>query len=368
LDPVRIPGVDDHDEDEVRLVARGIATAVAPEPGLTDVQADLLEAIATALTGVSVDYRRLEPLGPDELAAVLADRDLNYRQRIVHHMVLGELVLRPIPTVVAHRVAQYSEALGVKDDFVRIARRYAQGAYGLAFKDLQRNGFVEHVRDAADGETGDGPKARGGPAPFVPAEVDPAVAARWNAFEELPEETLGRAVWEMYDSRGFEFPGTPGGAPAYLAQHDFVHVLADYGTNLKGELEVFAFIGRADPDPKGFAWLATLTGLFETGYIPSTGFFDRDVREPVIQAPGMHLRIADAIRRGKVVADAYGVDLFVVDYHELAERPVDEVRELLSVAPKGSDSIAAGSVGRFVPEGMSETQRRAMELRRGGTT
>ena len=65
----------------------------------------------------------------------------------------------------------------------------------------------------------------------------------------------------------------------YLAQHDFVHVLADYGTNLKGELEVFAFIGRSDPDPKGFAWLATLVGLFETGFIADTGFFERDVRE-----------------------------------------------------------------------------------------
>jgi hypothetical protein len=152
LDPVHAPGVDDHDVDEVHLVARGIATAVAPEAGLADVQADLLEAIASALTGVSVDYRALEPLGPDELADVLAGRDLAYRQRIVHHMVLGELVLRPIPTVVAHRVAKYSEALGVKDDFVRVARRYAQGAYGLAWKDLQRNGFVEHVQAAADGE------------------------------------------------------------------------------------------------------------------------------------------------------------------------------------------------------------------------
>ena len=63
-----LPVVDDHDADEVHLVARGIATAVAPETGLTDVQADLLEAIASALTGVSVDYRALEPLGPDELA------------------------------------------------------------------------------------------------------------------------------------------------------------------------------------------------------------------------------------------------------------------------------------------------------------
>ena len=202
----------------------------------------------------------------------------------------------------------------------------------------------------------------------MPAEVDPALAARWIAFEDLPEESFGHAVWEMYDSRGFELPGTPGGAPAYLAQHDFVHVIADYGTNLKGELEVFAFIGRADPDPKGFAWLATLTGLFETGYIPTTGFFDRDVREPVIQAPGMHLRIADAIRRGKVVCDKYGVDLFEIDYHDLAGRPVPEVRELLGVPPKGTGSIEAGSVGPFELEGMSETQRRALMQRRGGNT
>jgi hypothetical protein len=205
----------------VHLIARGIATAVAPETGLTEVQADLLEAIASALTGVSVDYRGLASLGPDELADVLVGRDLAYRQRIVHHMVLGELVLRPIPTVVAYRVAKYSEALGVKDDFVRVARRYAQGAYGLAWKDLQRNGFAEHVHDAGDGETeGRSAPSRGAPAPFASAEVDSELAARWIAFEDLPEVSLGHSVWEMYDGRGFELPGTPGGAPAYLAQHD----------------------------------------------------------------------------------------------------------------------------------------------------
>jgi hypothetical protein len=169
----------------------------------------------------------------------------------------------------------------------------------------------------------------------------------------------------MYDSRGFAFPGTAGGAPAYLAQHDFVHVIATYGTNLQGELEVFAFIGRADPDPKGFAWLATLTSLFETGYINTTGFFDRDVRERAVQAPGMHVRVADAIRRGKSVSQRFGVDLFEVDYYELARRPVAEIREVLVIPPKAPGCIAAGSVGLFDLEGMSETQRRAMQLRRG---
>src|SRR4051794_30687240 len=210
--------------DEVTLVARGIATAVAPESGLTDVQANLLEAITSALTDMSVDYSTLEPLGPEALADVLAGHDLRYRQRIVHHMVLGELLLRPIPVVVAHRVATYAQALGVTDDFVRVARRYAQGAYGLAWMDLQRNGFVEHVRESNSGET----TARTLPTrnPFQPAATDPELEARWNAFAELAPDSLGRCVWEMYDSRGFGLPGTPAGAPAYLAQHDFVHVLA----------------------------------------------------------------------------------------------------------------------------------------------
>jgi hypothetical protein len=386
--------LDDHDAEEVTLVARGIATAVAPESGITDVQADLLAAIAEALTGVSVDYRCLDPLGPAELAEVLAARDPAYRQRIVHHMVLGEMVLRPIPTVVAHRVAQYADALGVKDDFVRVARRYAQGAYGLAWKDLQRSGFVEHVQDAADagsappggargraggasggaggasggagGASGGAGGARGGHRDaFAPAEVDPQLEETWLGFEHLTAGSLGRCVREMYDGRGFELPGTPGGAPRYLAQHDFVHVIADYGTNLRGELEVFAFIGRANPDPNGFAWLATLTGLFETGYIPTTGFFDRDVSQRVVQAPGMPHRLADAIRRGKVVCTSYGVDLFEVDYYGLAARPVEEARELLGIPPKGEAALEAGSAGLFDLTGMSEIQQQRVAQRRG---
>jgi len=361
VDAPTTPGLVAHEREEVTLVARGIATAVADESGLNATQAALLEAIASALTGVSVDYTALEPLGPDELADVLSGRDLVYRRRIVHHMVLGELVLRPIPVVVAHRVSKYAEALGVHDDFVRVARRYAQGAYGLAWMDLQRNGFVEHIREA-DAEQSEPVSA---PVPFEAAPLDPELAARWEAFGAQPVGTLGRAVRELYDGRGFAIPGTPGGAPRYLAQHDFVHVLADYGTNLKGEIEVFALIGRADPDPKGFAWLATLIGLFETGYIVDTGFFERDVRERNVQAPGMHQRLADAIRRGKVVCDHYDRDLFDVEYYELADRPVEDVRELLGVPPKSAGAIDSGSAGVFDRAGMSEAQQRFAARLRG---
>src|SRR5262249_61610107 len=78
------------DRDEVVLVARGIATAVAPEDGLTEVQAALLSAIAEALTGVAVDYHQLPTPSPAEVQPVLADKAQWHRPRIVPHTVPGE--------------------------------------------------------------------------------------------------------------------------------------------------------------------------------------------------------------------------------------------------------------------------------------
>ena len=330
-----------------------------PPEGLTDVQAALLEAIASALTGIEVDYRHLEPMGPDELAVVLEAHDNAFRQRIVHHMVLAELVLRPLPTEVAARVARYAAALGIDDRFVRVARRYAQGAYGLAWMDLRRSGFVEHVQDADKGQSPGAAEA------LVPQELDPETEELWESYAEFPQGSLGWAVRQMYDSRGFALPGSADGASKHLAQHDYMHVLADYGTNLKGELEVFACIGRADPDPKGFAWLATLIGLFETGYISDTGFFERDVRERHIQAPGMHHRIADAIRRGKAVERHCGTDLFVFDFAAEAHLPVPEVRAKLDLPEKSELALAGGSAGVFELAGMSEYQQRLAAERQG---
>lgn len=352
-------GTEDAGDQEVPageglLIARGVASAVAPEGGLEPVQVSLLGAVHAATMGGAVDFAGLEPLGPDELAEALAPRPAAFRHRVVHHMVLGELILRPIPPGVARRVAAYAAALGVEDQFVRVARRYAQGGFGLAWLDLHRSGFAEHWERARTDQLKTDVKLEHQLAAGV---EDGPLADRWMGFADLAPETLGRAVWDMYRSRGFGLPGSVGGASAYLAQHDFVHVLADYGTNLNGELEVFALIGRADPDPKGFAWLATLIGLFETGYVADAGFFSGDVRERRLDSAEMHVRIADALRRGQRICDRLGLDLFEVDYHELAACPVAEARAALGIDPKGDAAVAAGSPGAFDRAGMSRIQQ-----------
>lgn len=348
--------------DEVDAVARAIATAVAPRDGLTAVQAPLLRALTKALTDVDVDYTAVEPITPQEISDVLAGHSELYRQRIVQHMVLGELVLHPVPRDVAARVTEFASALGIDDAYVRLARRYAEGALGIAWVELRRDGFIAHW-DETDQVPLHTKAASADPWEYAP--VDPVLAARWNAFADLDPGTLGRSVWEMYQARGFRAPGTEGEVSAYLAQHDFVHVLADYGTTLPGELEVFAFCGRADPEPKGFAWIATMIGLFETGHVHEQGFFKADVHDRPLEQPGMALRLAHAIRRGKETSETLGCDLFTIDYHELAAVPVDDVRAHLSIPPKSDEAVRAGSPGLFDPGGISEVQRAAARSRAG---
>ena len=339
---------------ETERIARGIASAVAADGELTPVQQSLLSAVFDALLDVRIDLASFAPVEPDDLAEALSDHGPVERRRIIHLMVLAELILRPIPPAVARQVATYSTALGIDDQFVRIARRYAQGAFGLAWVDLHKNGFAEHWQAARTDEL----KAAQKLADQLAGGVeDPELATHWAAFEHLPDGTLGRSVWEMYRGRGFAIPGSPGGASAYLAQHDFVHILADYGTNLFGELEVFALIGRADPDPKGFAWLATLIGLFETGYIADAGFFTGDLQHRHLDSPGMHDRLADALARGAAVCGSLGIDLLDFDYHDHVDKPVEQVRATIGLPPKSAKANAAGSPGIFDRSGMSKLQQ-----------
>src|SRR5262249_20539615 len=127
--------------------------------------------------------------------------------------------------------------------------------------------------------------------------ADAELGERWASLEKLPERSLGRRVTDFYRARGFTYPGRPGSAPPLLAQHDWVHVLADYGTTVESELEVFAFIARANDDLHGFSLLAMVVSLFETGYMRTgAGLFESSPGH--LSAPGMAERVADAMRRG----------------------------------------------------------------------
>lgn len=362
--PVPLPDPDQvlltpPDAAETQRMAEGLASVVKPPGGLTELQRVLIEALCEAMTGHPVTVTGHEDLTPRQLAEHLAPRALAFRSRGVQLGLLCALVLRPLPTVVVDRIRELARELCVDDGMVDVAQRFASGSLGLAAIDFERNGYTS-TWDPADAERLH--VSRELATAWDSAVADDALAARWRALGDLPDGTLGRRVWELYRARGFAFPGSPGSAPPLLAQHDWVHVLADFGTTVESELEVFAFIARANDDPRAFSLLAMVVSLFETGYLRTgAGLFESSTGH--LARDGVVVRLADAMRRGALCRDVErgedSVDFLRVDWFELAPLPLEAARARFSVTPRSDAARAAGSVGPWEPGGISPFQEAA---------
>jgi hypothetical protein len=361
--PVPLPGPDTvnlepPDAAETQAMAEGVASAVAGRDGLRPVQRRLVEALFPAMTGHPVTLPERPSMSPTELAGALARRDLAFRTRGVQAMLLCALVLRPLPDDVAESVAAYAAELGVADGMVDVARELAAGSLDLAAQDFIRNGYegTWHEEDSVTSVH----SSRVLHEAWDFSTHDPELVARWAALEHLPSNSLGRKVWEMYEARGFAYPGLPRSAPPLLTQHDWVHVLADYGTTVESEVEVFAFIERANDDPHAFSLLAMVISLFETGYLAhGAGLFDASPGH-FSSDPRMALRLADALSRGARCRDvetgAESIDFLRMDWFAIAERSCEDLRRRFSIGPKSAEAVEAGSVGPWEPGGISPFQ------------
>jgi hypothetical protein len=340
------------DAGEVAALSWGMLGVVAPAGGLTELQRLLIEASFPAMTGFPPDLDGV-PLDVPEFAAVLAARDAAFRTRIVQLVVLFALVLRPLPPDVVARADQFAAEVGVEEGMLTVAREFARGSLGLAAIDFERNGYASDWGPESRAEVSGHAALRG---PWDAVVDDPELAGRWQALETLPAGTIGRRITEFYRARGFAYPGRPGSAPPLLAQHDWVHVMADYGTSVESELEVFAFLARANDDPRAFSLLAMVVSLFETGYLRTgAGIFEYDRGH--LSRAGMAARVADALSRGARCRGSN--DFLATDWFTVAHLSTEAVRDRFGVPPKSPEATAAGSVGPWEAGGISPFQIRA---------
>jgi hypothetical protein len=128
------------DAAEARVVAGGVAAAVEPAGGLTSLQRMMIESITESMTGFLVPANHVPRLDASEFAHALARRELAFRRRMVQFMLLCSLVLKPLPDAVVARVESFARELVVDDPMLRVAERYARGAFGLALVDFERSG------------------------------------------------------------------------------------------------------------------------------------------------------------------------------------------------------------------------------------
>lgn len=337
------------DAAEVALLGRGVVSAVTSADGLSGLQQLLITTLFHSMTGHDIDVAALEPITAAEFADALSRRNNQFRTRIVQIMLVPALAVRPLPQAVATQLREFAAALDVNEDMIDVAERYAAGALDLASADFARNGYLASIgpdRIAAL-------HATELTSSWAQVPDDPVLAARWRSLQTFPIGTLGRGVADFYVDRGFSYPGLPGSAPPLLAQHDWVHVLAGYGTALENEIEVFAFMARANDDPRAFSLLAMVISLFETGYLAAgAGLFEADTGH--LSTSGMAVRLSDAMRRGALTTGSH--DFLDLDWFTIADRPITVIRREIGLADKSPEARSAGSAGPWQIGGISAYQ------------
>ncbi|MEM7143190.1 MAG: hypothetical protein AAF548_19365 [Actinomycetota bacterium] len=339
--------------EEIHHVALGIRSACLDGPTLTPLQQTVLEALTESMTGVRIEAGEFDPIGAADFARGLASRNEAFRMRLVQVMELGRMILDDPSDEVSARVIDFAVELSMPDDLIAQMREFVSSSRVLVASDIDRSAYISNLDLSG----------------FTPLEsaddniyawtntvIRPELADRWRGLGDLPTGTLGRGVYDFYRARGFQFPGEEGSAPPILAQHDWVHVLADYGSTVESELEVFAFISRASHDPQAFTLLAMVIKLFQTGELDgAAGIFEADGGH--LDADGMPERLGDAFRRGAMTEGQ--PEFLATDWWSIADKPIEDVRELFNIVPKAESAVAAGSVGPWEAGGISPFQDEA---------
>jgi hypothetical protein len=300
---------------------------IASTPGpINPAQRALMEAAKKMILGIEADIDALAPVTPAELAAGFPDAAL--REQFTHGMIVMSVAGGVPARETVAEVEAFAAALGVSAPVLADLRRLAEHhmlIFKLAF--LRRG----HIGDIMKNQL-----AQKGPLNLAKSVLmmrgmmeDPALAARYRAWEKLPEGTLGRALIDFYNKHGFTVPGERGGFPEAGLYHDFCHLLGDYSTEPEGEIEVASFTSGFKKERPFYVMLFVVL-IFSTG-VNMRPTPDDFVTVGLLGKPGMAERMLAAVERGAHVNQDLS-DKW--DYWAWIELPIDEVRRRLNILPK----------------------------------
>jgi ubiquinone biosynthesis protein Coq4 len=300
-------------------------TMIASEGGTASAAARaLLAAAQKNILSTNFDIDALSPITPEALADAVHDPAL--RRQLVQGMVVMTLTDGPPPPAKVALVEHFAHALHIDAAEVHSIRNLADHRM-LVFKlDFFRR---SHIADMVKNQYEDH-----GLVGTVKAVLglrgyleDQELGDRYRALENLPENTLGRHLFDYYRRNGFSLPGEKGGFPESGIYHDFSHVLSGYHTDSPGEVQVAGFVaGFKRENPFMVILFVTLTFSAGINVTPlpqphSTG---------ILAQGGLADGFFRALERGSRVK----VDLSDHwDHWAYVARPIDDVRRELGIEP-----------------------------------
>jgi ubiquinone biosynthesis protein Coq4 len=308
------------------LGLRAMKTLATTGGSMRPAQRAMLEAAKKVILHVDADIDALPAVTPAELAAGFPASEL--RQQFVNGMLVVALA-DGVPTrETVSKVEAFAEALGLATPEVTGLRRLAEEHMLLYKLDLLRRG---HIADIFKNQL-----EQKGPLGLVKSVLtmrgmmeDRALAARYRAWEKLPEDTLGHHLVAFYNKNGFSVPGERSGFPEAGLYHDFCHLLGGYSIEPEGEIQVASFTAGFKHERPIYIVLFSVL-IFSTG-VNMRPTSDDFVTVGVLGKPGVAEKMFAAIERGSQVNQDLS-DKW--DYWAYVELPIDEVRRRLNILPK----------------------------------
>jgi hypothetical protein len=305
--------------EELGYGLRALATLARCDGDLHDTEREVIGA-AQSMFGDSRPLGSLEPITPEDLARGVVREAV--RRQLFGGMIVMCMADGEIAREEAAQLTAFAAALGIDDASTANIERIARGQLRRARLDIIRRQWALRKLRAVAEEEGVGVyfKAILG---MLRLREDPETIARYRAFEQYPEGSLGRGYYDYMIRNGFSFPGEKGAPPEVMLFHDLTHVLSGYGTTPEEEILAATFsAGYSTHEVHN--WLVFVLSQFQLGLQTA----------PNVEPETMKLdprRLLVAYRRGASMRfdlnDAWD------PWPHLA-RPLDAVREELGILPE----------------------------------
>ena len=310
------------------LLARAVVSACRGDGWLSALQPQLMHTLFNLVLQQNLNIDKLEPVTRSEVAATLSSHE--ERMELIQLMCAMEILCPEVPESMEAEVEGWAEALDVEEPSLLFLRDLALGQAAQAQHDFYRLNWIGDL-DHRHPEFAEVLQRLGEPARANTLEDDDVVFEKWQALETFPVGSLGRCLAEFYKVRKFTWPGRIGSANEAVAQHDWIHLVADYGTTPLGEIEVTSFQASCSESPGATLGVIGALGLFESG-----AFVGSHITSPQINRglslPGGMERMAEAILRGK----ACNTDLLDFDFFRVADQPIEKLRASLGIPAKSN--------------------------------
>ena len=297
---------------------RAMKTVAMADGAIDASEQHMMESIQR-IFGTTHELEPLAPVTPVELALALPDPQI--RRQLVQGLIVMSLIDGKASPQETDLVEHFAQALEVSAPEVKNLRHVLNREIVQLRLDLVRRVWLRpKVKEIWEKE------GIRGLFTFVLGMAgkyeNAALAARYQALEQYPSGSLGRAYWEYCRKNGFALPGERGGAPEQILFHDCAHVLSGYGTAPEEEVQVACFsAGFQRREPWIFVFFVLLqfhVGIRMTPITEArTGFFDPE-------------KALVALRRGA----AMNVDLNSGwDYWPVMGEQVEDLRRRYNILP-----------------------------------